>query len=295
MAEGSKKNKQGLFLLLLYGVALTVVIYFFVDAFAYYLTPFSERPHHTDYRILKPSGFRSHTFGIIGSTMLLLLLLYSLRKRTAALQQFGTLSAWLNVHIFLGVVGPLFIILHSTFKLNGLVAVSFWSMIAVAVSGIIGRYLYIQIPRSRDGHELSLADIKNEYQTLLQHISVQFNLDEQALAKIDFFQFFSLSPETARIPLILNMIAMDIFRPVTNMRLKYTLKHSLGIPAIKTKPLMQIMRQKMLIERRLHFLNAIHALFHYWHVFHKPFAIIMYLIMFIHLGISIWLGYTWIF
>jgi hypothetical protein len=36
-------------------------------------------------------------------------------------------------------------------------------------------------------------------------------------------------------------------------------------------------------------------LFHYWHVFHKPFAFIMYIIMLIHIGIALWLGYRWIF
>jgi hypothetical protein len=42
-------------------------------------------------------------------------------------------------------------------------------------------------------------------------------------------------------------------------------------------------------------LENIHKLFYYWHVFHKPFAIIMYLIMIVHIAISVWLGYTWIF
>jgi hypothetical protein len=41
--------------------------------------------------------------------------------------------------------------------------------------------------------------------------------------------------------------------------------------------------------------NAIHQLFHYWHVIHKPFAIIMYIIMFVHILVAVYVGYTWIF
>ena len=51
----------------------------------------------------------------------------------------------------------------------------------------------------------------------------------------------------------------------------------------------------MLLQQRILVLNRVQRLFHYWHVFHKPFAILMYVIMFVHVGVAVWLGYTWIF
>src|SRR3972149_5148655 len=68
----------------------------------------------------------------------------------------GPLGRWLDVHIFFGLVGPALVILHSAFKVQGLVALSFWSMIAVAASGVLGRYLYLQIPRNLQGDALDL-------------------------------------------------------------------------------------------------------------------------------------------
>ncbi len=98
--------------------------------------------------------------GVIGSAMMLVMLLYSARKRLDSWQKWGSIASWLDIHIFFGIFGPLFVILHSTFKVNGLVAISFYSMIAVALSGILGRYLYLQIPRNIRGHELSIQDLE---------------------------------------------------------------------------------------------------------------------------------------
>ena len=79
--------------------------------------------------------------GIAGAGMMTLMLLYSLRKRVRWFHRLGSLSRWLDVHIFLGIVGPCLVVLHSAFKVGGLVALSFWSMVAVVVSrsGLIRR------------------------------------------------------------------------------------------------------------------------------------------------------------
>jgi hypothetical protein len=293
--EAGSKNKQGVLLLFLYLLVLGVIVYFFIDAFAYYLSPLSERAHHPAYRDLRPASLRSHSFAVIGSTMLLFLLSYSLRKRMTVLQNRGSLRSWLNVHIFLGTSGPLFIILHSTFKLNGLVAVSFWSMVIVAVSGIIGRYLYVQIPRSQDGHALTLEEINNEYTRLVQQMTIRFDLDGEAMTQLNSLQLFSFSREDSNFSAFIKTSLAALWNPLRYYRYKRLIVSSLAISKKNIKPLIRIIHKKTIIERRLHFLHLLQSLFHYWHVFHKPFAFVMYIIMFIHIGIAVWLGYKWVF
>ncbi len=91
----------------------------------------------------------SLVLGWSGIVIMLLTNLYVFRKRFGALRKLGWLPGWLNFHIFCGLLGPTCIVFHSDFKVRGLVAISFWSMIVVAVSGVIGRYLYTQIARQR--------------------------------------------------------------------------------------------------------------------------------------------------
>ncbi len=287
-----KKNQSLLFrifLFLLYLAGTLAVAWIFIQGWAFYNTPFTERPFLPDYKLWKPGGLYSHGLGILGSAMMLLLLLYSLRKRSRFLQQAGNLRHWLNVHIFLGIFGPLFVILHSTFKLNGLVAVSFWSMIAVSLSGIIGRYLYIQIPRRIDGHALTLDESKQVLNQQKQRLRQEYELSEEEMIRLE--KRF-LIPAGEQSGLFKTLTALFTFSWKIRGISHYFRIH-FGIQHHDTRQLVQLLKQAVRLESQIRIWNLVHRLFHAWHVFHKPFAIIMYLIMIVHVGIAVWLGYTW--
>jgi hypothetical protein len=95
-----------------------------------------------------------HALGIIGFVLMLMTeTAYSLRKR-ARLASWGRMSDWLRLHIFTGLVGPYMVLLHTSWKFNGLAgAVTLLTLVVVA-SGFIGRYIYTRIPRTADGIEL---------------------------------------------------------------------------------------------------------------------------------------------
>ncbi len=292
----SKKHDPfKVFLAILYIVSLGAYIYFVVDGLQYYRTPYQERPFHEDYRILRPAGFQGHGFGIVGSAMMLFMLLYSVRKRTRFFGEWGSLSRWLDIHIYFGIMGPLLIILHTSFKVQGLVAVSFWSMIAVASSGILGRYLYLQIPRNREGDELNLQQIMALDESFNRDLQDTLNLDEEKLFRLEEIVKSHLDKPRSTFSLLLGMLLRDLLRPLQVYKLKRTISKELRITEPYLHRVVQLAWRKMSLERRIVLLNQIQQLFHYWHVFHKPFALIMYLIMFVHVGVAIWLGYTWIF
>lgn len=296
--ELQTKSKLTIFKILLrilYIISFIVYFYYAFDGFNYYKAPYNERPHHEDYRNLRPAGFRSHAFGIIGSAMMLFMLAYSLRKRIRIFRRLGRLNHWLDVHIYFGVMGPLLIILHTSFKVQGLVAVSFWSMVAVALSGVFGRYLYLQIPRNMKGDELSFKEIETQEEDLNLVLRQEFDFTDEDLSKVESFISPSFDKIKGLFSIFFKILKDDIFRPFRHYKIKKIFAKQFNIPTLHISQLIKIAERKSLLHRKLVLLNQVQKLFHYWHVFHKPFAIIMYIIMFVHIGVAVWLGYTWVF
>ncbi len=99
------------------------------------------------------SGFYGHVIGILGFVLMLLTeTLYSLRKRSRS-ARWGRMAEWLQFHIFTGIVGPFMVLLHSSWKFNGLAGVTLLLTGLIVFSGFIGRYIYTRIPRTADGIE----------------------------------------------------------------------------------------------------------------------------------------------
>jgi hypothetical protein len=100
-----------------------------------------------------------HLIGIIGFLLMLLTeTLYSFRKRSLK-ARWGSMESWLQFHIFTGLVGPYMVLLHTSWKFNGLAGVTTLLTVIIVVSGFVGRYIYTLIPRSVDGVEISTSGI----------------------------------------------------------------------------------------------------------------------------------------
>lgn len=138
-------------LLIVYLVSFAAVAHLTAEGFTYYSSPLIERPRHEMYWSLKPGGDRGILYGIAGAAMMILMLAYSLRKRIPWMRRWGAVGVWLDIHIYLGIFGPLLAILHTSFKVSGIVALSFWSMIIVALSGFVGRFLHLRLPERAAG------------------------------------------------------------------------------------------------------------------------------------------------
>jgi hypothetical protein len=276
-------------LIVFYAIALTGVATILVLGLDYYRTPLLERGHHPGYWTWKPSGSVGHKLGLIGSSMMVLMLLYSVRKRVGALRRMGPLSRWLDAHIFLGVVGPLLVILHTTFKVQGLVALSFWSMIVVVASGVLGRYLYLQIPRTRAGEALALEDLERQDRELSERLRTRFGLDPEHLAALDA----ATVTASGRVGLLRGLLLIVADDVRLRARLREFARHGPSVPRPLLGEFGRTLRQKALARRRLLLWGRLHELFHYWHVLHKPFALVMYLFMFVHVAVAVATGYGW--
>jgi hypothetical protein len=252
-----------------------------------------ERFFHPDHTELKPSGILGHGLGILGSLFILIGIgSYMARKRYKVLSRFGLLKHWLEFHIFLCTMGTCLVTFHTSFKFGGLVAVSFWSMIAVFLSGIIGRFIYLQIPRSLEGHELSLNEIRDMKQNAAASLKNSFRLDDESLRIIT-------ETITPKIKLYYKSIFTRLFNNYSEDRRSLlavkVLLRRIHSPRNQYREILKLVKGEMRMNRKVERLQAMQKLFNYWHVIHLPFAMVMLIIMIIHVAVTIIFGYRWIF
>ncbi len=281
------------FVLFLLAIGVFAFIAVGIHGFDYYTSPQSDRAFRTDYAEMKPSGTFSHGLGIVGATMITVgVALYSSRKRIRSLWNLGKLSSWLEFHIFLCLVGPVLVIYHTTFKAGGIAAISLWTMLSVAASGIVGRFLYVLIPRNIKGSELSAQQINEEFDRI-GAVLRESELGTRLLRDVDK-QFSNIKrPETLRETVTTYFSLMK-----SKWRVRRAVRQLLSksdLPAGVAKTLYKAASSRAsLIQRSIILLQA-EKLFYYWHAIHLPFSVIMFITLAVHIGVGIWLGYRWIF
>jgi len=112
-------------------------------------------------RYISPQRGLGYWLGITGGSMMILLLVYSARKRFAWLRWMGSIPAWFEIHMTLGVLGPVLVLFHSNFSLGATNSnVALICMLTVSLSGIAGRYIYTRLHAHLDSHEDTLDELK---------------------------------------------------------------------------------------------------------------------------------------
>lgn len=271
--------------------------------------------------LYEPSKGIWHPIGWTGSAMMVVMMLYSVRKRVGALNRLGSMRHWLSAHMFFGIMGPILVTFHTTFKFHGLVATSFWCMLVTMVFGVLGRYIYVQIPRSINGTELgvkeiegSVADLDTEIGRKLKKANIANLLNELGIKETGKIMA-ALDHEHAALPVdenegdkdrrrisnILKSIStVDVrergalsaffFLVWTDIRnyfkikgLTRVLKSRYHLGRAERGEIVVLLENKAALIRRKSLLVTTHKLLHHWHVLHVPLAIVMFLIMFLHI------------
>ena len=121
-----------------------------------------------------------YLLGITGGVLMLLLLVYSLRKRWRFLRRVFSVKFWFRFHMALGILGPLAILFHCNFRLASLNStVALICMLLVAGSGIIGRYLYTRIHYGLYGEKIKLKDVLKDFREIEADILTLAVLEKQ--------------------------------------------------------------------------------------------------------------------
>jgi hypothetical protein len=262
-------------------VAIVIITTFYLiyTGYSYYNTALEERFYHTHHNWFKPSGIYGQGLGVIGTLMITFgVTIYIARKRYNFLAKYIRLKYLLEFHIFLCTLGPILILFHTAFKFGGIVSIAFWSMVAVVLSGVIGRFIYIQIPRTIEGRTLSLSEVQDMKTDLARVLNETFNL------------------ESNTIQIVANLISKE-----NTSGDKKTLGHlrkvlnRKDLPKKDRKTILKMVKHEISLSGKIARLQTMQRLFKYWHVVHMPFALIMLIIVVIHIGVTVAFGYKWIF
>jgi len=254
---------------------------------AYYFAPAFKRARHALNPLLRQSGSAGHLFAIIGTFFMVLLLFYSVRKRCRFAANWGDLSLWLSAHIFLGFAGPVLVLFHTVFKFSGIVAIAFWSMVLVVASGVVGKYIFALIPRSISGMELNRIEMEAE------EIGLTFEMRKLLPAAHPFWRrLAAIEDESGRRSHWEHLHL--IFEPAQLRRqLRRLLGSASGLDRRQRKQLVALVVKRHMIHHKAALMQQTLRILHYWHLVHQPFVIIMFLILIVHVYVSVRLGYVW--
>ncbi|MCF6181805.1 hypothetical protein [Lutibacter sp.] len=260
-------------------IVICTTIYLAYQGYSFYHTPIEERFYHPHYNWFKSSGIYGQGLGVIGTLMIFFgVTIYIARKRYNFMVKYLRLKYLLEFHIFLCILGPILILFHTTFKFGGIVSIAFWSMVLVVLSGIVGRYIYIQIPRTIEGRELSLNEVKDLKIDLTTVLKTNFSLKDATIAMIKSITSDELSASSTY--------------SVSSVR-KALIKNK--VPKRERRTILKMVKKEKSLSGKIARLQTMQKLLKYWHVIHLPFALIMLVIVIIHVIVTLTLGYKWIF
>ena len=231
------------------------------------------------------SEFFGHSLGILGFLMMLMTeTLYSLRKRSRS-ARWGRMASWLQFHIFTGLVGPYLVLLHTSWKFNGLAGAVLWMTVVVVGSGFIGRYIYTAVPRTADGIALEGADLERMIATtdaelkswLAAHPNVSPYLDRQLAG----------GGEAGG-----GQLALMWGRSFTDwgQRLRWWREKQRLEPTARAhmEQLQGFVERRRVLRRQAATLAQARRLLALWHAVHIPIGMALFTAAFIHIGAAIY-------
>jgi len=262
----------------------------FAAGSSYYLSGPADRAFSALHDVYAPTGTVGHSLGYIGTFMMAFgVAAYMLRKRVRALRGWGRLSTWLRGHIFLCTLGPFLVVLHTAFKVGGLVSIAFWAMVLVVASGVLGRYVYTRLPRRMDGGLQGLESVRVRQAELKAEIA-----SASGLAAAELEALFVESPEAPdRVGAALRAALSHDLSARRRARRARAVLDAHGVTGEHRTRVMTLLRQESATELQLRLLLPFQRLFRHWHTFHLPLAIVMLLVVLVHVGVAIAFGYGW--
>jgi hypothetical protein len=231
-------------------------------------------------RFITPEKGLGYALGIIGGSAMLLLLLYPARKRLSWLGPIGTVKAWFQIHMVLGIVGPLLVLFHANFRTGATNSnVALYCMLTVSGSGLIGRYFYARIHSEFYGRQASLVELRERIARLQQvsgtlafvpDLAVQLQVVEAAL-----LANFNSMPGLLRAPVVAaramvarRRIAKHIRRAARAQEQGRTLVPERSRREVKAAR--EIAFRHIDAVRRVAELSTYERLFSLWHILHLP-------------------------
>lgn len=284
MAVKSKKRRGISWGVILFLLVLTAVILWW-RGHSYYPLSLDDRVEHPEYRTLRSSGHLGYGYGVAGTLLIFANLLY-LARRKFARWNMGSMKTWLDLHVFTGLMGAVFVSFHASFKARSTMAEATSASLAVVViTGLIGRFLYALVPGSgTDELKQSLEDADALVPGLGEQLRIV--LEEHPVPKV---KIGSVVAAFGAIPTV-RRVAADRREAIA------LLMHNAqaGTDANTTRALKRLSRRLRKEASKEVRAVAASSILRLWRNLHRFSAILMLLTVIFHIGVAWYYGYRWI-
>lgn len=259
----------------------------------YYRLSQAERVRSPLHAFLRPSGAVGQSAGILALAIFLFLWLYPLRKKYKWLAFTGSIARWLDIHILAAIGLPLLIAMHASWRFDGVVGLGYYAMLVVCGSGVVGRYLYVRIPRSQSGVASSREEVAIERRTLITEIAATTGLDPFDVEKSLTVSGADASSGILRT--LLHLVSDDVTRWRLTRQLRRRLRSvkKTSLDKKKIDRVVALASREIALSQQLRMLDATKRIFGYWHVLHRPFAVTAFVAVVIHVAVVVAVGATW--
>lgn len=260
----------------------------------YYRLSLGERARSPLHAWLRPSGVIGQSAGLLALLIFVFLWLYPLRKKYKRLAFTGSVARWLDIHILAAIGLPLLLAIHASWRFDGVVGLGYYAMLIVCASGVIGRYLYVRIPRSRSGVASTREEVALERRTLITDIAAATNLDPFVVERS--LSVGGSADPTGVMGTLLHLVSDDFTRWRLMRALRRRLRHARAGAALDKKTLDRVVglaSREVSLAQQLRMLDATQRVFGYWHVAHRPFAVTALVAVIIHVAVVVAVGATW--
>jgi hypothetical protein len=230
------------------------------------------------------SSLFGHSIGILGFLLMLSTeTLYTLRKRSRS-AHWGRMSTWLRLHIFTGLVGPYMVLLHTSWKFNGLAGVVTLLTGVIVVSGFIGRYIYTAVPRRVDGLEMETDEINSQLKAIEDELSAALQGQTSAGQPLTL-DFASVTGGAAG-----GALGLGGFFQSWRLRREWNAekKRLAGLPPEQVKSLEKLIKHRQALTRQATSLHRARSLMALWHTIHIPIGLALFAAAFVHVFAAIY-------
>lgn len=263
----------------------------------YYVASAEVRVRHPWHAWLRPSGYVGQSAGILAFAIFVFLWLYPLRKRFRQLAFLGAVGRWLDVHVTAALALPLLLAIHAAWRFEGLIGLGYTAILLVCASGVVGRYLYTRIPRTRSGVELTRDEVAAQRRALLERIAASTGADRQRLAAL-----LDVGAVGGTRRGILASLASMVSADVLRWRRRRALRRQLlalapaggSLSRRALEDAVTLASREMALSQQVLMLDATHRIFRWWHVAHRPVALSALIAVVVHVAVVVALGATWL-
>jgi hypothetical protein len=272
-----------------------------VHGCGYYILSPAQRAFHPLHAQFRSSGTIGIRLAFLGMASFVLIYLYAVRKRWKWLGKRGKTRNWLDVHVVLGIAAPVVITFHAAFKMRGIAGIAYWIMIAVMLSGFVGRYLYSQIPRRINAAELSLQEMLSMTDQLTEQLESQSLVSAVELKPLLAAPMKEEVDGLSVISALLLMFWYDVRRPFLVARVRRRCMSATGkiltagglLPSRERnlEKVIDLARRRSWMATKISFLFKTQQVFHLWHIVHRPFSYTFAILVGIHVTVVVLMGY----